>query len=39
MKVPEILRSGDHRRIAEWRDDEAERITRLRRPELWERED
>jgi tRNA (guanine37-N1)-methyltransferase len=39
MKVPEILRSGDHRRIAEWRHDEAERITRLRRPELWERED
>ena len=39
MKVPDVLRSGDHRRIAEWRHDEAERITRLRRPELWERED
>ena len=39
MKVPEILRSGDHRRIDKWRHDEAERITRLRRPELWERED
>ena len=32
MKVPDVLRSGDHRRIAEWRHDEAERITRLRRP-------
>jgi tRNA (guanine37-N1)-methyltransferase len=39
MKVPDVLRSGDHRRIAAWRHDEAERITRLRRPELWERED
>ena len=39
MKVPEVLRSGDHRRIAEWRHDEAERITRLRRPELREPED
>lgn len=39
MKVPDVLRSGDHRRIAEWRHDEAERITRLRRPELWEQED
>jgi tRNA (guanine37-N1)-methyltransferase len=39
MKVPEVLRSGDHGRIAEWRHAEAERITRLRRPELLERED
>jgi len=39
MKVPDVLRSGDHRRIAEWRQEEAERITRLRRPELWEQED
>jgi tRNA (guanine37-N1)-methyltransferase len=34
MKVPEVLRSGDHRRVAEWRHEEAERVTRLRRPEL-----
>jgi len=36
--VPEVLRSGDHARIAEWRRLEAERLTRDRRPELWERE-
>jgi tRNA (guanine37-N1)-methyltransferase len=36
MKVPEVLRSGDHRRVAEWRHEEAERVTRLRRPELLE---
>ena len=33
-KVPEVLRSGDHARIAEWRAEEAERLTRERRPEL-----
>ncbi|MEQ1856819.1 MAG: tRNA (guanosine(37)-N1)-methyltransferase TrmD [Longimicrobiales bacterium] len=34
--VPEVLRSGDHARIEEWRAREAERITRARRPELVE---
>src|SRR5919106_990087 len=37
LPVPEVLRSGDHARIAAWRQAEAERITRERRPELWER--
>ena len=32
--VPDVLRSGDHRRIAQWRRDEAERRTRERRPDL-----
>jgi tRNA (guanine37-N1)-methyltransferase len=35
--VPEVLVSGDHRRIREWRRAEAERLTRERRPDLWER--
>jgi tRNA (guanine37-N1)-methyltransferase len=35
--IPEILLSGDHQRIADWRRAEAERITRERRPELWAR--
>jgi len=34
--VPEVLRSGDHARIEEWRAREAERLTRARRPELLE---
>lgn len=34
MTVPEVLRSGDHGRIAEWRRKEAERMTRERRPDL-----
>jgi tRNA (guanine37-N1)-methyltransferase len=37
-KVPEVLLSGDHARIAAWRQDEAERLTRERRPDLWARD-
>jgi len=37
LAVPEILRSGDHARIEAWRLAEAERLTRERRPDLWER--
>jgi tRNA (guanine37-N1)-methyltransferase len=33
--IPEVLLSGDHKKIAEWRRLEAERITRSRRPDLW----
>jgi tRNA (guanine37-N1)-methyltransferase len=32
--IPEILTSGDHKRIAEWRRAEAKRITAERRPDL-----
>ena len=35
--VPEVLVSGDHRRVGEWRRGEAERLTRERRPDLWAR--
>ncbi len=35
--IPEVLRSGDHARIAAWRKHMAETETRLRRPDLWER--
>jgi tRNA (guanine37-N1)-methyltransferase len=34
MRVPDDLLSGDHRRIAAWREREALRITRERRPDL-----
>ncbi len=33
--VPEILLSGNHAQIAAWRQAEAERLTALRRPDLW----
>lgn len=32
--IPDVLLSGDHKKIAEWQDAEARRITALRRPEL-----
>ena len=35
--VPEVLRSGDHARISAWRQSQSEELTRLRRPDLWER--
>ena len=35
-KVPEVLLSGDHGRIGRWRRLQAERLTRERRPDLWE---
>jgi tRNA (guanine37-N1)-methyltransferase len=35
--VPEVLVSGHHARIRAWRAEQAERITRCRRPDLWAR--
>lgn len=35
--IPEVLRSGDHAKIAAWRKQRAEADTRLRRPDLIER--
>ena len=35
--IPEVLRSGDHAKIAAWRKQQAEIDTRSRRPDLWER--
>lgn len=33
--VPEVLVSGDHERVRAWRQAEAEKVTRQRRPDLW----
>ena len=33
--IPEILISGDHAKVAAWRQAEAEALTRARRPDLW----
>ncbi|SEW31759.1 tRNA (Guanine37-N(1)-) methyltransferase [Cognatiyoonia koreensis] len=35
--IPEVLLSGNHAKIAEWRKAESERITRERRPDLWKK--
>jgi len=34
MKVPEVLLSGDHKKIEKWREEEAVKRTRQRRPDL-----
>lgn len=36
MEVPEVLRSGHHANIEAWRREQAERLTRTRRPDLWQ---
>ena len=36
-RVPDVLLSGHHERVREWRLAEAERSTRERRPDLWRR--
>ena len=33
--IPEVLTSGDHAKVADWRRAEAERLTREHRPDLW----
>jgi tRNA (guanine37-N1)-methyltransferase len=33
--IPAVLTSGDHGKVAAWRQAEAERLTRERRPDLW----
>jgi tRNA (guanine37-N1)-methyltransferase len=35
--IPDVLRSGNHAKIAAWRREQAEADTRARRPDLWAR--
>ncbi len=37
LPIPEVLLSGNHAKIAEWRRAMAEKITKDRRPDLWEK--
>ena len=37
MRVPDVLLSGDHKRIEAWRRERAQELTRERRPDLWAR--
>jgi tRNA (guanine37-N1)-methyltransferase len=34
--IPDVLLSGDHAKVMAWRRAEAEKITRERRPDLWQ---
>ena len=35
--IPEVLLSGNHAKIAAWRENQAMETTKTRRPDLWER--
>lgn len=35
--IPEVLLSGDHEKIAKWRREQAEALTKARRPDVWEK--
>jgi len=35
--IPDVLLSGDHEKIAKWRREQAEALTKARRPDLWEK--
>ena len=35
--IPDVLLSGDHEKIAAWRREQAEALTKARRPDLWEK--
>lgn len=36
--IPDVLLSGDHEKIAKWRREQAEALTKSRRPDLWEKQ-
>lgn len=35
LEIPEVLLSGDHRAMAQWKHDQREALTKGRRPDLW----
>lgn len=35
LDIPAVLTGGDHARVARWRREQAEAVTRARRPDLW----
>jgi len=35
LEIPEVLLSGDHKKVAKWRQEQREATTRERRPDLW----
>ena len=35
LEIPEVLTSGDHQKVAKWRQEQREVTTRERRPDLW----
>jgi tRNA (guanine37-N1)-methyltransferase len=36
-EIPEVLTSGNHAKVAEWRKAQSEALTQHRRPDLWKK--
>ncbi len=36
-EVPEVLKNGNHQEIANWRKQKAEEVTKIKRPDLWQK--
>ena len=36
LAIPDVLLSGDHEKIARWRREQAETLTKIHRPDLWQ---
>jgi tRNA (guanine37-N1)-methyltransferase len=36
LSIPDVLSSGNHGKVEEWRREQAEKLTKERRPDLWE---
>ncbi|HBM88989.1 MAG TPA: tRNA (guanosine(37)-N1)-methyltransferase TrmD, partial [Rhodobiaceae bacterium] len=36
-EIPAVLTSGDHGKVAAWRREQSERLTKERRPDLWQK--
>ena len=37
LQVPDVLVSGDHKKIKDWKVKQSESITKQRRPDLWKK--
>lgn len=35
--IPEIVTSGDHKKVNQWRQEQSEKLTKQNRPDLWDR--
>ena len=33
--IPDVITNGDHKKLAEWRQEQSEKLTQARRPDLW----
>jgi tRNA (guanine37-N1)-methyltransferase len=33
--IPEVVTSGDHKKVAQWRQEQSEELTKQNRPDLW----